>query len=316
MPNIDGGHYFLTALLPIQTTPFVTSDGVSRLPVQMVREALFRMATARQSEETKDSNVNSPFASNLRTHFARLVVIDDTVDNGRDPENALAAALKGHNPLVAQPVDQLNGPYLMFSADFDAGPDRSGGFNSYLEELYATMGAELRKPFRHCVGFDAVKDPESFRRYIKRCQIETTMPFNDYWIDDPKLPSLSIVAVLAPIVLAVLAALGSVAAWLIGCDGWPWGRIALAATAAVVLCILVAYRIVLWRGSRPFPTAPHSDLKSILKALYLQPRFLRFAIDMQGKDDDAIHAEFLRFAEANKPDKVDGPTQSPGVIWS
>jgi hypothetical protein len=313
MPNIDGGHYFLTTLLPIKTTPFVTSDGVSRLPVQMVREALFRMPTAKQSEETKDSKDNSPFASNLRTHFARLVVIDDCVDNGRNPENALAAALKGHNPLAAQPVDQLNAPYLLFSADFDADP---GGLNSYLEELYATVGDELRKPFRHCVGFDEVKDPKSFRRYVKRCQIETTMPFNDYWIDDPKLASLSIMAVLAPIVLAALAALGPAVAWLSGRGGWPWGWIALAATAATLLLILGAYRVVLWLGSRPFPTAPHSDLKSILKALYLQPRFLRFAIDMQGKDDAAIRAAFRSFVDEYKPDKVDSPTQSPGVISS
>jgi hypothetical protein len=73
---------------------------------------------------------------------------------------------------------------------------------------------------------------------------------------------------------------------------------------------------VLWLGSRPFPTAPHSDLKSILKALYLQPRFLRFAIDMQGKDDAAIHAAFRSFVDEYQPDKVDSPTQSPGVISS
>ena len=61
---------------------------------------------------------------------------------------------------------------FLFSAYFDADP---GGLNSYLEEFYATVGDELRKPFRHCVGFDEVKDPKSFRRYVKRCQIETTM---------------------------------------------------------------------------------------------------------------------------------------------
>jgi hypothetical protein len=63
--------------------------------------------------------------------------------------------------------------------------------------------------------------------------------------------------------------------------------------------------VVLWLGSRPFPTAPDSDLKSILKALYLQPRFLRFAIDMQGKDDAAIHAAFGRFVDDNTPNKLD-----------
>ena len=216
---------------------------------------------------------------------------------------------------MAQPVDQLNVPYLLFAADFDAGPAAADWSCPYLDEIYAAMGEELRDLFRHCVGFDEVNNPESFRRYVKRCQIETTMPFNDYWIDDPKLPSLSIPLLLAPTVLAGLAALVAGAAWLLG-GGWPWGWIALAAAAAVVLFILVAYRVVLWRGRRPFPTAPQSDLRSVLKALFLQPRFLRFAIAVQGKDDATIHTEFGRFLAATRPRDLEGPTQSPGVIWS
>ena len=313
MPNIDGGHYFLTALLPIDTAPIVAPDGVVRLPVQLLREKLFHLPTARQAEGAQESDANSPFARNLRTHFARLVVIDDTVFNGRDPANAVSVPLTGKSPLVAQPVDQLNAPYLLFSADFDAG---GGGLDSYLDELYAAMGEELRDLFRHCVGFHEVKNRESFRRYVKRCQIETTMPFNDYWIDDPKLSPLSIPLLLAPTVLAALVALAAGAAWLLGCGGWPWGWIALAAAAAVVLFLLLAYRVVLWRGGRPFPTAPQSDLRSVLKALFLQPRFLRLAIAVQGKDDATVHAEFGRFLAATRPRDLEGPTQSPGVIWS
>jgi hypothetical protein len=315
MPNIDGGHYFLTALLPIGTAPIVAPDGVTRLPVQMLREKLFHLPTARQSGGAQESGPNSPFARNRRTHFARLVVIDDTVFNGRDPANALSVPLTGKSPLVAQPVDQLNAPYLLFSADFDVGPD-GDGLDSYLDELYATMGEELRDLFRQCVGFAEVTNAESFRRYVKRCQIETTMPFNDYWIEDPKLPSLSIPLLLAPTALAALAALVAGAAWLLGCRGWPWGWVALAAAAAAILFILLAYRVVLWRGRRPFATAPQSDLKSILKGLFLQPRFLRFAIAMQGQDDATVHAEFGRFLAANQPRNLDEPTQSPGVIWS
>jgi hypothetical protein len=316
MPNVDGGHYFLTALLPIGTATIVAADGVARLPVQMLRETLFHLPTARQSAGTRDSPLNSPFARNLRTHFARLVVIDDAVYNGRDPENALSLALAGKSPLAAQPADQLSAPYLLFSADFDATPDGSGGLDSYLDELYATMAEELRSLFRYCVGFQAVTDAVSFRNYIKRCQIETTMPFNDYWIDAPTLPSLSIPLLLGPAALAGLVALVAAAAWLLGWRAWPWGCIALAAVAAALLLALLAYGVVLWRGRRPFPTAPQSDLRSVLKALYLQPRFLRFAIDVQGKDDDAVHAAFGRFLADNSPLDLDGPTQSPGVISS
>ena len=71
-------HYFLTRpSLPIETTPFVASDGVSRLPRADGAEALFRMPTAKQSEETKDSKDNSLVCEQPGTHFARLVVIDD-----------------------------------------------------------------------------------------------------------------------------------------------------------------------------------------------------------------------------------------------
>ena len=37
---------------------------------------------------------------------------------------------------------------------------------------------------------------------------------------------------------------------------------------------------------------------------------------MQGKDDAAIHAAFRSFVDEYQPDKVDSPTQSPGVISS
>jgi len=45
------------------------------------------------------------------------------------------------------------------------------------------MEAELREIFTHCVGFDGVNDRCLSRKYIARCQIETTMPFNDYYVD-------------------------------------------------------------------------------------------------------------------------------------
>ena len=43
--------------------------------------------------------------------------------------------------------------------------------------------------FGHCVGFEGVATADDFHDYITRCQVETTMPFNDYWADGLKFRS-------------------------------------------------------------------------------------------------------------------------------
>ena len=59
---------------------------------------------------------------------------------------------------------------------------------------------------------------------------------------------------------------------------------------AFALGIYALYRFILHRGQKPLPTAPGSDLPSVLKALYLQRHFARFAIDQQGVTDAGLHA--------------------------
>jgi hypothetical protein len=66
----------------------------------------------------------------------------------------------------------------------------------------------------------------------------------------------------------------------------------------------------------PFPTAPRSDLRSVLKALYLQQNFIDFMIDSQGCDSQALQAKFLQFVGRHQPSSVDSPTQTPGSIPS
>ena len=61
----------------------------------MVRERLLRLPTARQSEGAQDATPTARSRRNLRTHFARFVVIDDAVFNGRDAGNALSVPLTG-----------------------------------------------------------------------------------------------------------------------------------------------------------------------------------------------------------------------------
>lgn len=91
MPNFDGGHYFLTALLPIGGPDIEVAAVPS--PAHRVREALSVLPKERQTPSSvgtgRDRDLNSPFARSPRTHFARFVVIDDVVFNGREAVNAL-----------------------------------------------------------------------------------------------------------------------------------------------------------------------------------------------------------------------------------
>jgi hypothetical protein len=418
MPNFDGGHYFLTTLLPIGGSdadpgPNVgpgpdAHDPAGPSPAHRVREALSVLPKARQTRSSlktrRDDGPNSPFARSLRTHFARFVVIDDVIFNGRESMNALrvAADRERLNPTIHGPSDQLSCPYLLFSADFDAASGDLSELRSYLAELWAVMEPELRSVLRHCRGFGQVRDASGFADYVIRGQIETTMPFNDYWRDGapflPKpgadterkpFPWRALAAVVGTIVgagvlmagldalfgasswgsavlkvlLGVAATLGAltiaaplldwfgvrlslaqllwVAAWVLAVAvlflAWqtsltlglrpermpPVANAVLSVLAsaaiiglAVAAALAAARAVLVRRGAKPFPAAPDSDLRSILKALYLQQRFQEFAIDAQGRGDVALHAEFGRFLADYKPADLDAPTQRPGVVRS
>src|SRR5438045_2435394 len=89
MSTFDGGHFFLTAILPIDTIDLVEYAGVRRSHVQSVRQALAVLPTAHQSPVTEGLGCNSPFAQCTRTHFARFAVLDDVIFNGRRSTNAI-----------------------------------------------------------------------------------------------------------------------------------------------------------------------------------------------------------------------------------
>jgi hypothetical protein len=84
---------------------------------------------------------------------------------------------------------------------------------------------------------------------------------------------------------------------------------------------VAAYASLMMAGAKPFPTAPDSNLPSVLKALHLQRAFTRFAIEnqMDAAGSDAASAQklydaFATFVADNKPDDVGAPTQAAGVI--
>jgi hypothetical protein len=307
MPNLDGGHYFLTAFSPIHSDPCEGTGGVITSPTAVVREVLATLPTAAQSPVCVASGRQSPFARCHRTHLARLVVIDQPAFNGRMPGNSLVESIRKTDLLAHGPVDRLTRAWVLLAVDFDPADD---GLDGYLAGLWDVMADELRAVYSHCYDFtNTVHDRDDFAAYIKRCQVETTMPFNDYWITPPPLPSISIakIGIAAAAFVAVVTVLGF---RISGGAGW------LALVASLAVAIYAAYRFVLARGLKPFPAAPGSDLRTVLKALFLQQRFADFAIASQGASPEALHAAFGAFAAANQPTNVSQPTQAPGVIRS
>ena len=310
MPNRDGGHYFLTALSPIHADPCTREDGTITSPTAAVREALATLPTAAQSGVVAADGYRSPFARCDRTHLARLVVIDQPAFNGRVAGNTLVDAIRKTDLLAHGRPDTLTRAWILLAVDFDPAEGPGDGLHAYLVGLWAVMEAELRDIYSHCYAFtDEVRDGDGFARYIRRCQVETTMPFNDYWIVPPPLPTLPLTG------MAAAAAVFVVAAVAIGARG-GLGPALLALVASVAIAVWVAYRFVVARGARPFPTAPGSDLRTVLKALFLQQRFARFAIANQGVGPEALHRAFGEFVATDRPADIARPTQAPGVIRS
>ena len=83
------------------------------------------------------------------------------------------------------------------------------------------------------------------------------------------------------------------------------------------LGLYAAFRRIDRLGAAPFPPFPDSDLPSVLKALWLQQRFGRFAEAHQGDDPARLHAAFAAFHAATRPaDLSEEVSQPPGVVRS
>lgn len=319
MPDLDGGHYFFTAIVPIRNVGVVEHavhvGGKRKMkssPIHVLRETLETLPTALQSHATQEIGIQSPFARSLRTHFARFVVFDQPYYNGRDPQNAFVQTIAGTDLLTPQPQDEVSCPYLMVMIDFDpATPDAKGEPRGYFEELWRLMPDELTAVFRYCYGFPDKPDAASFAEFILPCQIESVMTFNDYYTGAPPLKSLSIAALALPPVAALAIGLLGDFVW----HWWSgWGTAAVT-LGLLILAVLGDYRFVSWKGMQPFPANPDATLRHVLKGLYLQQAFVRFAL-RQGDDQTARGAAFRAFLRDARPDDLDGPTQPPGVIRS
>lgn len=317
MANYDSGHYFLTLLAPIRMDS-VLRDGQSHSRRHLIREALNAMPIGESTIATLNAAPPSPFARNQATHFARFVVIDDVPYNGKVSRDSLVTTLLGVLPKNLQPkpatVDQLSTPYLLFTADFDAASGDVSELNRYLEGLWCDMRAELNEVLQHCTGFDSISTAQDFSAYARRCQVETTMPFNDYWVPPPPLQNVSLTAYLYP-GLAVAAVFVLALLCCIFRPGYGPEFTAIIAFLALIGIIYLVIRRILAAAAVPFPASPEirATLPTVLKALYVQPGFTQFAIAAQGKSDADLHAAFGDFWTSYRPDAAT-PTQAPGVI--
>ena len=347
MPNFDTGHYFLTLLSPVKQG--TTKDGISY--AQNLRVLLNALRTAHQSPATVGGEVsaadNSPFVLSKRTHICRFMVLDDVVYNGRNQRNALLTKLQMKrlqkkfkffiNPLLKpQKVDRLNCAYLMFTAELDASlcpedalpgaltPEQQDEVrDTYARELWETMPAEIHEIYKNCEGF-APTSAEDCVEYMKRCQVETTMPFNDYWLDAPELKSLPMKLIKAlvgvPLIITLLALFGWLFHWnwlpLGWLFGWTPGWTFLGGAVVTAAALYGAYRYIMANGNKPMPAGKYADLPSVLKSLYVQQHFADFVIDAQGKSDEELYAQFGDFIAEHKPEDKMSPSQPAGVISS
>jgi hypothetical protein len=290
-----------------------------RSPAHLIREELAFLPNAERTKASAggSGDADNPFARVPRTHFARLFVLDDVVYNGRLPSDVLRDMVKGpwkpRAPLTAaQPVDRLPAKYLVFAAAFDAASGDRSERDSYLTALWDVMSEPLTRIFRNCDGFDRVASAAEFCRYIEKCQVETTLPFNDYWIDPPQLKGVSLESFIPAIGVAAAAILIAPIFWLLGIHQPTW--LTIPPILGLALAVWLAYHTIMRAGATPFPTAPNSDLPSVLKALHLQRVFTDFAIEAQGIDDDALREKFGKFLMDYRPDDVHSATQLAGII--
>lgn len=320
MPNFDAGHYFLSSLIPIQQGILPQRDhpDSSLSHIGALRELLAVLPRTRQSGEPSEPShppdaANhradaAPFSRELHTHFCRLVVVDEFTFVGRQPQDAIVSVLLRRNPVIPQPVDHLPFAYLALLVEFDAPDGSRQSLRNYLESLWQVMAEELTAIVEHCVGFDPANPKASFLRQVQDGQLETTLSFHDYYWQE-KLPLVNQwPRVLAPPLAAAIVGLGAL--YFLGPAGWLSRGLLLAFT--LLLALLWVVQRVIKVGMEPFPAAPRSDLQSVLKALYLQRRFIDFMIANQGVSAETLQAEFQLFIDEHQPQSLNAPTQAPG----
>jgi hypothetical protein len=306
MSNYDAGHYFLTLFAPIRLGHRANDDSSH---VTGLRLDLRSAPTARQDSVTRDAPQLSAFANVPGVHFARVFILDQLTYNGRKPTNAVVNLLRNVNLVKPETIDQFEHAWLVVALDLDAPDGSESSLRACSDRLWQGMEPELRRIFGHCLGFDdkTIRTASDWFDYLRRCQVTTTMPFNDYWTGAPPPSPLVRYIGVAAVAIAGLAVAASVSGF------WPFGWFGLLASA-LLLWVLVIIGLVLRLGTTPFAAAPDSDLTSVLKALHIQQRFSRLALAERGADAASLHRAFGDFITAERPSDLSGPAQPAGCL--
>ncbi|MEY2443136.1 MAG: hypothetical protein QOJ46_2562 [bacterium] len=97
----------------------------------------------------------SPLARLPRTHFARLMIVPDM-------------------PAGASYRDPLDGPYLLFTANFD------GDVDSWLDELAELLVPEVQEIWGRCIGCPEPASGAALKAYLWRNQLDSGVVFAAY----------------------------------------------------------------------------------------------------------------------------------------
>ena len=147
MANTSGDAYALTTLCPIINGAAVDGEGHD---MESHDKAVRRLL------QDIPLNERSFFARVDNTYFARLFILNDVFfQQGNGFQQ-----------------DHLKSKYLCFNSNFH------GDLETYLTTMWDECEDEVRKIWRHCVGFQRVNSAHEFIIYIEACQLKTTLFFN------------------------------------------------------------------------------------------------------------------------------------------
>jgi len=409
MPSFDSGYYGFTALIPLvaedaDPTTWRWQPGRCSA-VQSLRLLLGSLRTVEVPDAGPDGDGQPggpagaarpvPFSGSDRTHFARLVVVEELAWNGRERGDTLLELLRGALGWPdRQRIDRLPCPYLLVLLDFDTPDGTRASVENYLNGLWSSLEQEWTLILRHCQDFDS--NPQQRRRsYVElllRHEIDSTFTYTGYgwaaqqaglwdpqtgryrqpaaaspplglqllilwsglvlmlllgpvlvWLVNQMVPALAgLLEPLSPRIAGLLHPLQPLGAWLSGLfqslqltGSWLPSRLPHVAQAGVSspplpLPILGRWLLLLggvalllpllWNGFyraafQPWPAQQGTDLRSVLKALYLQGRFLELAEQRQqqkASGSGSLRRQFRAFLEEAQPNDRDAPSLRPG----
>jgi hypothetical protein len=355
MPSFDAGFYHLTALLPLRTdggpTPDWSWNGLSTSACSSLRLLLASLRTVDEPRSSKEIEAGDsparpvPFSRNQRTHFARLSVINNVAYNGRKQGDTVFSLLRDRvlqEPQINDPEqpDQLEHAYLALLIDFDAADGSRKTMENYLHELWPGLEEEWTVSMRHCRGFnnDPRQRQNSFVDMIVHHEIESTFTFANYqWPADagglwassiqPPFRALGLVWLILLVACLLLLVVGLIALVVIlrrdaltsaQAGGFHLEKLAwpMLIEASLVAGALLSWRKFLEVAYKPWPTRHGTDLRSVLKSLYLQQHLTEWLEQQQTSGGDhpmpSLRQSFRAFLEEHQPHNLESATLRPG----